>query len=104
MSRLGTGARTTEPGVSGLAVVAAEGGESGLVPDDGGGGDGDVGLGTLTPMPTPMPTPATSAPAAATSLNSAGLGFHDERWKLFFLRTLASYAARIWAVACAGLM
>ena len=32
-------------------------------------------------------------------LNEVGEGFHDERWKLFFLRTLALYAARIAAVA-----
>lgn len=31
--------------------------------------------------------------------NEEGEGFHDERWKLFFLRTLALYAARIAAVA-----
>lgn len=31
--------------------------------------------------------------------NDVGEGFHDERWKLFFLRTLALYAARIAAVA-----
>ncbi len=33
------------------------------------------------------------------SANGVGEGFHDERWKLFFLRTLALYAARIAAVA-----
>lgn len=31
--------------------------------------------------------------------NGVGEGFHDERWKLFFFRTLALYAARIAAVA-----
>lgn len=34
-----------------------------------------------------------------TGVNDAGGGFHDARWKLFFLRTLALYAARIAAVA-----
>ena len=77
----------------GLAVVAADGGDKGLEPERG-GGEGEEGLGKLID--------GNGLPV--TSLNSAALGFHDERWKLFFFRTLALYAARIAAVACEGLM
>lgn len=78
--------------MSGLAVVAVEGGERGLVPVD--KGTGDSGLG-VSEDENDLPV---------TSVNSVGLGFHELRWKLFFLRTLARYAARIAAVASEGLM
>ena len=80
-----------DAGVSGLAAdkvddVVAEGGDNGL--------DvlyGDKGLGD-------------SSGRLVVSANSAGLGFHELRWKLFFFRTLALYAARMAAVASWVLM
>lgn len=79
----------TDSGVRGLAEEAAEGGDRGLAPEDNGlNMFGEVGSGGL---------PVISA-------NSAGVGFHELRWKLFFLRTLALYAWRMTLVAWDGLM
>lgn len=84
----------TEPGVSGLAVVAADGGDCGLVvvENEGAGESGLSRLGGTNDRP------------AICAANSAGLGFHELRWKLFFLRTLALYAARMTVVAWEGLV
>lgn len=75
------------PGVSGLADVAAEDGPSESA------GAGELGLGDDDDGANGLPV---------ISVNAAGLGFHELRWKLFFLRTLARYAARIAAVAWEG--
>ena len=71
------GSEGTDSGVSGLVVVAADGGERGLTVVDSGEGIG------LVPLEEGSGRPMISA-------NSAGVGFHELRWKLFFLRTLAS--------------
>ena len=64
----------TDPGVSGLAEDAAEGGERGLVSERKGlEVVGEAGKGCRLVI----------------SANSAGVGFHEVRWKLFFFRTLA---------------
>ncbi len=73
-----------EAGVSGL-TVDGDGGESGLVKLER-GELGDIWLSVRRGRPV-------------RAENSVGLGFHELRWKLFFLRTLALYAARIAAVA-----
>lgn len=59
-------------GVSGLADVAAEDGPSESA------GAGELGLGDDDANGLPV-----------ISVNAAGVGFHELRWKLFFLRTLA---------------
>ena len=77
----------TGSGVSGLAVVAADGGDWGLVlVANGEGVDrlGVIGDGRDRPI---------------ISANSEPLGFHDVRCMLFFLRTDALYAVRIMVVA-----
>lgn len=85
--------RSADEGVTGLMDVLEECGESGLVPFE----DVERGLAVLARASAPL-RPWT------VSWYSAGLGFHEERWKLFFLRTLALYAARIAEVASCVLM
>jgi hypothetical protein len=76
-----------EAGDKGLTLVAEveEGGETGLVK-----------LERDEPRDVTL---STRRERDANSEYSVGLGFQEARWKLFFLRTLALYAARMAAVA-----
>lgn len=92
----------------GLAFVDALRAESGLallLPDDmDDSGLETFGLSVLGLGVPGDPLAEREALPCRSSKYSCGEGFHDVRWKLFFLRTLALYAARIAVVASCVLM